>query len=111
MPSFDLSLATDENGYFQHTTRFNPPGPFSFDVELSVTLKQPGETRAQGRLDIDPADGGRGNQARDFEVAAGDTASLGNWRLDGGDNVIVLSGRTEPARANSNLEVTVDARL
>ena len=111
MPSFDFSLATDENGYFQHSSRFNPRGPFSVKVELSVTLKQPADTLALGRLDIDPADGGRGNQARDFAVESGDTTSLGSWRLDGGDNVIVLTGRTEPMRANSNLQATIDAHL
>ena len=111
MPSFDLNLVTDDNGLFQHTTRFNPPGPFSLNVALSVTLTQPGDPRALGRLDIDPADGGRGNQARDFAVDAGQTRSLGSWRLDGGDNVIVLTGRTKPERANSNLQPTIDAQL
>ena len=111
MPKFDFSLTTDENGYFQHTARFDPLGPFSLRVELSVALNQPDDTRAQGRLDIDPVDGGRGNQVRAFVVAAGDTESLGSWRIDGGENLIVLSGRTQPARTNSSLEVTVNAQL
>ena len=111
MPSFDFTLPTDDNGYFHHTAAYNPPGPFSLKVELSVRLNQPPDTKAEGRLDIDPADGGRGNQARDFVVASGESTSLGSWRLDRDDNLIVLSGRTEPARPNATLAVTVAASL
>lgn len=109
MPRYDYILETDENGYFQKSARFNPPGPFSLTLDLSVTLKKPADTLAQGRLDIDPADGGRGNLERAFAVRSGEKAGLGTWSLDGGDNIVVLSGRTEPPRADEQLEITLEA--
>ena len=111
MRSFDFTLPTDENGYFHHSTEYDAPTPFPLRVTLEVTLNQPLDIKAEGRLDIDPVRGGRGNQARDFLVESGEATSLGTWRLDGGDNLIVLFGRTDPPRPNDTLVVTVSASL
>jgi len=111
MPTMKLRLTTDGNGYLHKTERYNPPGPFSLTISLAARLLRPAETRITGDLDIDSADGSPSNNRRGFVIRTGERIALGEWRLDGGDNVIVVRGRTHPARPDTELELELDASL
>lgn len=102
---------TDANGVFETTQTVNPPGPFGFTVELKAKLIAPAETTINGTLDSDAADGNPQNDAKDFTISAGETANLGEWRLDGGNNIIRITGQTEPARTNTEIEIEITAEI
>jgi hypothetical protein len=40
-----------------------------------------------------------------------EAVQLGSWRLDGGDNVVVVRGITKPKRANARLVLQIDAAV
>lgn len=107
MPTFQFKTRTDSNGYFSHTKEYNPPGPFGFKVKLTGELLRPTGTRVAGLLDIDAKDGGTFNPERKFAGAAGQKLDLGSWKIDGADNVIVLTGKTLPAKPDTDLEIRV----
>lgn len=111
MPTYDLDITTDENGYIHKTKKLNPPGPFGFSVKLTATLTSPAETTIEGSIDIDAIDGSPTNPKRPFVATTGATVDLGSWSVDGGDNVIVLEGKTRPVRAKTKLNVTIRAQL
>jgi len=107
----NLDVDTDANGTIQQRITYNTPGPFDVTVTLVVTLLEPPDTVVTGELDIDGANGRTTNPAKSFRLQTGARLDLGSWHLDGGDNVIVLRGQTEPARANTRLRVQLDASL
>ncbi len=111
MPTVRIDLETDDNGYLHKTHKYNPPGPFSLSVELSAKIIQPAATTVQGELDIDATDGSPSNQKKAFRVTTGGTCQLGSWRLDGGDNVIVLTGKTIPPQAKTKITFEIEAKL
>ena len=111
MAEMKLQIDTDANGYFQKTETLNPPGPFNLTVALFATLESPPDTTIDARLDIDARDGNPSNQAKDFRASTGQRVSLGAWRLDGGDNIVVTSGKTTPARPKTTLIVKLEAEL
>ena len=111
MPKMTVEIRTDENGYFSKTIPFDPPGPFALTVRLTATLLSPFATGIWGSLDIDARDGAPSNQQRQFVVWHSEAAQLGPWRLDGGDNIIVVRGKTKPTRANARLVVEIDATV
>lgn len=104
-----LEIRTDENGYFSKTIPFNPPGPLGLTVHLSATLLSPFATGVWGDLDIDAVDGNPSNQNQRFVLWHSEQVQLGSWRLDGGDNLIVVRGKTRPTRANARLLLEIDA--
>ena len=111
MPKMTVEIRTDENGYFSKTVPFNPPGPFELTVRLTATLLAPFATGLWGSLDIDAKDGKPSNQKRPFVLWHSESVQLGSWRLDGGDNIIVVNGKTKPRRANARLVLEIDASL
>src|SRR5215213_4816750 len=111
MPKMTVNIRTDENGYFSKTVSFNPPGPFGLTVHLTATLLSPFATGVWGSLDIDARDGQPSNQMRAFVVWHSEAVQLGSWRLDGGDNIIVVSGKTRPRRVNTRLVLEIEATL
>jgi hypothetical protein len=111
MPSMQVQIKTDENGYFSKTVRYNPPGPFPIVVRLSATLLDPFGTGLWGALDIDAEDGSPSNQKRSFVAWHSEEVLLGSWRLDGGENIIVVNGKTKPKRANARLVLQIDATV
>src|SRR5215475_4516650 len=102
---------TDRNGELQQTVHFNPPGPFNLTVRLAAKLLEPVDTTVEGELNIGAADGSPSNERKRFVVATGQQTQLGSWRLDSGDNIIVITGRTHPQRPNTKLVVEIDASL
>lgn len=104
-----VQVPTDANGYFHKTEKFNPPGPFNLQIELRAALVGPPAARVEGQLDIDGADGSPSNQAKAFVISTGEKANLGTWKLAGGDNIVVVSGRTEPKLPHSMLIVDLEA--
>lgn len=111
MPRMTFEITTDENGYFSKTVPFNPPGPFALTVRLTATLLSPFATGLWGSLDIDASDGQPSNARRAFVLWHSEAVDLGAWRLDGGDNIIVVTGKTNPRRANARLLLEIDAEL
>lgn len=111
MPKLTVEIVTDENGYFSKTVPFNPPGPIGLTVRLSAKLVSPFATGLWGSLDIDARDGDPSNQRRAFVVWHSEAVQLGSWRLDGGDNIIVVTGKTKPRRPNARLILEIDAAL
>ena len=111
MPKMTVEIRTDENGYFSKTVPFNPPGPFGLTVRLSVTLLSPFATGLWGSLDIDAKDGNPSNEKRAFVVWHSEAVQLGSWRLDGGENIIVVNGKTKPRRANARLVLEIEAAV
>ena len=111
MPKMTVEIRTDENGYFGKTVPFNPPGPLGLTVHLSATLLAPFATALWGTLDIDARDGAPTNLRRQFVVWHSETVQLGPWRLDGGDNIIVVNGKTRPPRPNARLVLEIEASV
>jgi hypothetical protein len=111
MPKLTFEVRTDEHGYFSKTIPFNPPGPLGVTVQLSATLVSPFATGIWGSLDIDALDGAPSNKQRAFVLWHSETVQLGQWRLDGGDNVIVVNGKTKPRRPHARLVVVIDAAV
>lgn len=109
MPKMTVEIRTDENGYFSKTVPFDPPGPFALTVRLTATLLSPFATGIWGSLDIDARDGAPSNQQRQFVAWHSEAVQLGPWRLDGGDNIIVVRGKTKPTRPNTRLLLEIDA--
>ncbi len=111
MPRMTVEIRTDENGYFSRTVRYNPPGPIGLTVSLAVTLVSPFATGLWGELDIDAEDGEPSNGKRRFVAWHSEQVQLGSLRLDGGDNVIVVTGKTRPKRAHTRLVLEIDANV
>ncbi len=111
MPQLTVEIRTDENGDFSKTDRFNPTGPFALTVSLSATLLSPFATGLWGDLDIEPQQGAPSNRKRAFVAWQSEKVQLGNWRLAGGENVIVVSGKTRPKRAHARLVLQIDATV
>jgi hypothetical protein len=111
MPKMTVEIRTDENGYFSKTVPFNPPGPLGLTVQLTATLLSPFATGLWGYLDIDARDGDPSNPRRPFVVWHSEAVQLGSWRLDGGENIIVVTGKTKPRRANTRLVLEIEAAL
>ena len=111
MPKITVEIRTDANGYFSKTIRYNPPGPFGLTVQLSAALLAPFATGLWGELDIDAVDGNPSNQQRGFVAWHSEKVQLGAWRLAGGDNSIVVKGKTKPKRANARLVLEIDAAV
>ncbi|ABW32791.1 hypothetical protein [Acaryochloris marina] len=105
-----LSVTTDQNGFFMKTEEYDPPGPFPLNVNLSAKLLSPDQTKVSSSLDID-AVGGETNQKRDFQINTGEEISLGEWRIDGGNNIIIVNGKTTPVRANTEIEIELNVSL
>lgn len=103
-----VTIATDENGYFHRTEQFRPPMPFPITVRASAVLRRPDGTAVSGSIDVDAADGDPSNEERKFVLQLGESVSLGSWRLDRADNILVLTGRTVPPRPNSEVEVELE---
>lgn len=111
MPTSTISVTTDQNGAFSRRETFNPPGPFGVTVELKATLLTPSDTTVSGTVDVDATDGKPQNQEKKFDLTVGKQVSLGRWKLDGGENLVVVSGKTSPARPNTSVEIEIDASL
>jgi hypothetical protein len=62
-------------------------------------------------LDVDAVDGSPQNPAMPYTIAAGQEVALGSWRLDAGDNKLVISGVTFPIRANTQLSIEVKVTI
>jgi hypothetical protein len=111
MPKMTVEIRTDEHGYFSKTIRFNPPGPLGVSVSLSGTLVSPAATGLWGDLDIDAADGAPSNQKQPFVAWHSEVVQFGSWVLDGGDNIIVVNGKTRPPRPHTRLVLEIDATV
>lgn len=111
MPEVDLKLKTDSAGAFDERKTYNPPVIFPVTVKISVKLESPPGVKAKVSLDIDAEDGDPTNTEKTFEISTGETVDLGKWMLDGGDNLIVLKGTTNPPKRNAELGVKVIAAL
>lgn len=111
MPKVQIKVTADANGYFHRSETYNPPGPFPLTVDLAAGLVAPDATTASGTIDIDGSDGDPQNRAKEFVIRTGERFNLGAWKLDGGNNTVVVSGKTLPARANQELTFEIEASL
>lgn len=111
MPTQILRVVTNEEGAYQRVDHFNPPGWFDLTVELKATLLSPAATIIGGTVDIDAEDGHPQNQSKTFSLKTDQQESLGEWHIDGGNNILSVSGQTEPVRANTEIEIKVDVNL
>jgi hypothetical protein len=111
MRTIQVEIETDANGYFSKTLSFNPPGPIGVTVGLTATLLAPFATGLWGTLDIDARDGTPSNTKRTFVLWHREAVAIGSWSLDGGDNIIVVHGKTRPRRANARLLLKIDAAM
>jgi hypothetical protein len=111
MPTTTLRITTDGDGYFHKTERLNPPGRLNMTVDLKAKLVRPESTQVSATIDIDAADGSPANQEKRFVLTTGQSVSLGSWKLDGDDNIVVISGRTAPVRSNAELVFEITATL
>ncbi len=111
MPQITVELTTDAFGVVNRTVVYNPPGPFSVTVGLSGKLASPFATGLWASLDIEPKNGRRANRRRAFVAWQGEQVQLGSWHLDGGDNLVVVRGITQPKRPNARLVLQIDAAI
>lgn len=99
MHKIPIDVETDIEGHYRKEIPLNPPFLRDRTVSLAARLLQPEGITVRGDLDIDGANGKPSNPNKQFVVKSGETVELGPWRLSSGDNVIVLTGQTEPMRA------------
>ncbi|MGA9994349.1 MAG: hypothetical protein WBP93_02990 [Pyrinomonadaceae bacterium] len=113
MPSFTrkLKIATDENGSYRRTDKFNPPGPFNFTAEVKATLLAPAETTVTAAADIDAESGNPQNQSREFVLVTGEQVDLGEWHISGGNNIFTFSAKTSPPRAHTEIEIELELKV
>ena len=110
MAKLTVEMTTNARGFFTKTVPVNPPGPFSLTVRLTATLKSPFATGLWGSLDIDAKDGNPSNPKRAFVVWQGEATAIGSWKLEGGDNVVVVRGITKPRRPNATLVLEIETK-
>lgn len=105
----ELEIETDENGYFNVTRKVDPDVLWSgeVDVQLYVELLEPDNMVVYGSLDIDAADGSPSNLERKFRISSGKEMSLGNWSLSLDENIVVVSGRTQPILPKGALKFNI----
>lgn len=106
-----LTLRTDARGHFATSQVFDPPLLRDRTVALSVELREPAGVEVRGELDIDAVDGDPSNPARAFVGVAGREVSLGRWRIDRGQNSIVVRGTTVPPLPDADLLVELEVTL
>jgi hypothetical protein len=111
VPRITLEVPTDDKGHFRLSEHYNPPGPFPLTVEVNATLLSPSDTTIAGWLDIDAADGSPQNQKKSVVASTGQPIALGSWKLDGGENIILVTGTTAPPRPNATLTFEIDGTL
>ena len=111
MPKITLEIRTDENGYFGKTVLFDPPASLGPTACLTVALLSPFATGLWASVTIDARNGEPSNERRAFVVWHSEAVQLGSWHLDGGENIIVLTGKTKPMRAYARLVLEIDAAL
>jgi|GEM_PF-7023102 len=110
MPSLDYKLTTDANGDFKDKNLFDPLGWLHLDVTLTATSTPPEGGDTKVLLDIVQVTDGIDSDTKSFEIPAGTEVPLGDWKIDAGDNVVVLRGRTEPPLAGTVLMIHVETR-
>ena len=108
MPKTTVEIRTDENGYFSKTVLFDSLGSPGATACLTVTLLSPFATGVWGSVAIEARDGEPASGTRTFIVWHSETTQLDPWRLDGDENIIVLSGKTKPMRAHARLVLEID---
>ena len=111
MSKLTLEIRTDENGYCSVTALFAPRGPFPSTASLAIALLSPAATALWGTARIDARDDKPSLDARAFVVWHSETVQLGSWRLDDGEHVIVVTGKTKPLRANARLVLEIDVAM
>ena len=111
MPKMTVEIRTDENGYFSKTVLFDPPASLGPTVCLTVALLSPFATGLWASLAIDAREGEPSDQKQPFVVWHSEAVRLGPWSLDGGENVIVVTGKTKPLRAYARLVLEIDATV
>lgn len=109
MPKMTVEIRTDEHGYFSKTVPFTPPGSRAATARLTLTLLSPYATGLWGTVAIDAIDCEPSTDRRPFVLWHSEAVQLGSWRLDGGDNVIVVTGKTKPTRVHARLVLEIDA--
>lgn len=107
MPKLTIEITTDENGYFSGTVSFEP-GSLGRMPCLTVTLLSPFATGLWATLDVDTREGEPSRTQRAFVAWHSESVQLGSWRLDERANVIVVTGKTKPARARDRLLLEID---
>lgn len=110
MPSLDLKLTTDANGDIKDKTLFDPLGWLHLDVTLTATLLPPEGAEPKVLLDIVAVTEGTDSEPKSFTISGASEVNLGDWKIDAGDNVVVLRGRSEPAIAGVVVMVHVETR-
>lgn len=108
MSKMTMEIRTDENGYFSKTLRFNAAGLQGSAVVLSATLTSPAATGIWSDIGIDVADDKSSNPKRAFVAWHHELVVLGSWVLDAEDNIIVVNGKTRPARAYTRLVLEIE---
>lgn len=104
-----IKVRTDANGSYSRREIFDAPTPFPFTIELKAKLLSPEDTIITGTLDCDAADGKPQNPSKDFTLPTGKQVSLGEWKLDGGDNILLVSGQTSPMRSDTEVQIELEA--
>jgi len=95
--SFTCSVTTDANGNFQASTPVSASHLISVHVDVKATLLSPADTELNGTFAI------AGSQANQFHGSTNETVDLGSWK--------VPAGSTNPAWANTEISVRLDAHL
>lgn len=103
-----FTIRTDDNGFYQITRGFSPPGPFGFSVDLHATVTSPPGAHVACVVTLNNSSG---PQSKTFTADSGVQVSLGTWRITSGSDVLVISGRTDPKLVNTDITVDVEANL
>lgn len=106
-----LRVRTDADGRYETAQTFNPPGFWDYNVTAYAKLLSPPDTTISGTITITAANHSTENPSKKFQISTGETVDLGSWQLDGGDNLITVTGQTSPALANQIIEIEVTGEV
>lgn len=106
-----IKVTTDESGKYSTEEVINPPGFWDYNISATAKLIAPEATTITGTLEITAHDHSTKNPSKDFSAQTGEEIDLGDWKLDGGDNTIKVSGQTSPARPATAVEIEVTVKI
>ncbi len=98
MPKQTITITTDAEGKFQSANQIQDP-VWGMTVNLKAVLVSPAGANVTGSFSLGT------HPARDFNIASGQTADLGSWKVAHGANAVTATGSTEPALPHTALTV------
>jgi|SRR5438477_12933782 hypothetical protein len=100
------TIRTDEKGSFNEVTNFNSPLHWPITVHnVYITITAPPSVKVDGSVVLSAA--GKQTTAP-VNASTGEKVSLGDWHIAASNNTLTITGKTIPAKPNTDVVVNVD---